>query len=160
MLPHPASTRVARLCLSAAPPHPGSCSSIWLNASFLCAPYLQARATHICLDCGFIYTLPKPFDEQVGFRRKGLGAMDDGTVSPTCWLLYGSLNDERAFRLPHALPGACHGGSLHSHSVVPHFSSSSLHPAFFPPLPPPPPRPALGLRVPPVLCAQEALRRL
>ncbi|KAG2273741.1 hypothetical protein Bca52824_056296 [Brassica carinata] len=23
-----------------------------------------ARATHICLDCGFIYTLPKPFDEQ------------------------------------------------------------------------------------------------
>lgn len=25
----------------------------------------QARATHICLDCGFIYTLQKPFDEQV-----------------------------------------------------------------------------------------------
>lgn len=25
----------------------------------------QARATHICLDCGFIYTLSKPFDEQV-----------------------------------------------------------------------------------------------
>ncbi|CAN6569741.1 unnamed protein product [Malus baccata var. baccata] len=24
----------------------------------------QARATHICLDCGFIYTLQKPFDEQ------------------------------------------------------------------------------------------------
>ncbi|XP_048598200.1 uncharacterized protein LOC106369837 [Brassica napus] len=24
----------------------------------------KARATHICLDCGFIYTLPKPFDEQ------------------------------------------------------------------------------------------------
>ncbi|KAJ6795754.1 uncharacterized protein M6B38_160755 [Iris pallida] len=23
-----------------------------------------ARATHICLDCGFIYTLQKPFDEQ------------------------------------------------------------------------------------------------
>lgn len=25
---------------------------------------LQARATHICLDCGYIYTLQKPFDEQ------------------------------------------------------------------------------------------------
>eukprot|EP00270_Netrium_digitus_P009899 TRINITY_DN303_c0_g1_i3.p1 TRINITY_DN303_c0_g1~~TRINITY_DN303_c0_g1_i3.p1 ORF type:complete len:277 (+),score=53.49 TRINITY_DN303_c0_g1_i3:47-832(+) len=24
----------------------------------------KARATHVCLDCGFIYTLPKPFDEQ------------------------------------------------------------------------------------------------
>ncbi|CAL9747767.1 unnamed protein product [Musa acuminata subsp. burmannicoides] len=24
----------------------------------------KARATHICLDCGFIYFLPKPFDEQ------------------------------------------------------------------------------------------------
>ncbi|CAA3015194.1 electron transporter [Olea europaea subsp. europaea] len=24
----------------------------------------KARATHICIDCGFIYTLPKPFDEQ------------------------------------------------------------------------------------------------
>ncbi|KAJ0232653.1 Rubredoxin family protein [Hirschfeldia incana] len=24
----------------------------------------KTRATHICLDCGFIYTLPKPFDEQ------------------------------------------------------------------------------------------------
>lgn len=24
----------------------------------------KARATHICLDCGFIYTLPTPFDEQ------------------------------------------------------------------------------------------------
>ncbi|KAL9327837.1 hypothetical protein ACSQ67_002840 [Phaseolus vulgaris] len=24
----------------------------------------QARATHICLDCGYIYTLQKPFDEQ------------------------------------------------------------------------------------------------
>ncbi|XP_072995936.1 uncharacterized protein [Typha latifolia] len=24
----------------------------------------KARATHICLDCGFIYTLQKPFDEQ------------------------------------------------------------------------------------------------
>ena len=24
----------------------------------------QARATHICIDCGFIYTLQKPFDEQ------------------------------------------------------------------------------------------------
>ncbi|KAL9240223.1 hypothetical protein vseg_014468 [Gypsophila vaccaria] len=24
----------------------------------------KARATHICLDCGFIYTLPKPFDDQ------------------------------------------------------------------------------------------------
>ena len=29
---------------------------------------LQARATHICLDCGFIYTLPKPFDEQVSLN--------------------------------------------------------------------------------------------
>ncbi|KAG5061596.1 Protein MET1, chloroplastic [Glycine max] len=25
---------------------------------------MQARATHICLDCGYIYTLQKPFDEQ------------------------------------------------------------------------------------------------
>lgn len=24
----------------------------------------KARATHICLDCGYIYTLTKPFDEQ------------------------------------------------------------------------------------------------
>ncbi|KAK4433203.1 hypothetical protein Salat_1082500 [Sesamum alatum] len=24
----------------------------------------KARATHICLDCGYIYTLPKPFDDQ------------------------------------------------------------------------------------------------
>jgi hypothetical protein len=27
--------------------------------------FLQARATHICLDCGFIYFLQKPFDDQV-----------------------------------------------------------------------------------------------
>ncbi|KAK9144183.1 hypothetical protein Sjap_004086 [Stephania japonica] len=26
--------------------------------------YFVARATHICLDCGFIYTLQKPFEEQ------------------------------------------------------------------------------------------------
>jgi hypothetical protein len=26
---------------------------------------MQARATHICLDCGYIYFLPKSFDEQV-----------------------------------------------------------------------------------------------
>ncbi|KAB1199845.1 hypothetical protein CJ030_MR7G012532 [Morella rubra] len=26
--------------------------------------FVQARATHICLDCGFIYFLQKPFDEQ------------------------------------------------------------------------------------------------
>lgn len=26
---------------------------------------MQARATHICLDCGYIYFLQKPFDEQV-----------------------------------------------------------------------------------------------
>jgi hypothetical protein len=25
----------------------------------------QARATHVCLDCGYIYTLSKPFEEQV-----------------------------------------------------------------------------------------------
>lgn len=25
---------------------------------------LQAKATHICLDCGYIYTLSKPFDQQ------------------------------------------------------------------------------------------------
>lgn len=25
----------------------------------------KARATHICLDCGYIYTLSKPFEEQV-----------------------------------------------------------------------------------------------
>ncbi|KAK3403674.1 hypothetical protein EUGRSUZ_K00099 [Eucalyptus grandis] len=25
----------------------------------------KARATHICLDCGYVYTLQKPFDEQV-----------------------------------------------------------------------------------------------
>lgn len=27
----------------------------------------QARATHICLDCGYIYTLQKPFEEQASF---------------------------------------------------------------------------------------------
>eukprot|EP00252_Welwitschia_mirabilis_P016804 TRINITY_DN3726_c0_g1_i3.p1 TRINITY_DN3726_c0_g1~~TRINITY_DN3726_c0_g1_i3.p1 ORF type:complete len:226 (+),score=32.21 TRINITY_DN3726_c0_g1_i3:201-878(+) len=27
----------------------------------------KARATHICLDCGYIYTLSKPFDEQAIF---------------------------------------------------------------------------------------------
>jgi len=26
---------------------------------------MQARATHICLDCGYIYFLPKSFDDQV-----------------------------------------------------------------------------------------------
>lgn len=25
---------------------------------------MQARATHICLDCGYIYTLTKAFEEQ------------------------------------------------------------------------------------------------
>lgn len=29
--------------------------------------FVQARATHICLDCGYIYTLPKSFDEQASF---------------------------------------------------------------------------------------------
>ncbi|XP_010549812.1 PREDICTED: uncharacterized protein LOC104820874 [Tarenaya hassleriana] len=33
----------------------------------------KARATHICIDCGFIYTLQKPFDEQ-----------PDGYVCPQC----------------------------------------------------------------------------
>ncbi|KAJ7949816.1 rubredoxin family protein [Quillaja saponaria] len=33
----------------------------------------KARATHICLDCGFIYFLPKPFEEQ-----------PDGYVCPQC----------------------------------------------------------------------------
>ncbi|KAI4363621.1 hypothetical protein MLD38_019814 [Melastoma candidum] len=33
----------------------------------------KARATHICLDCGYIYTLPKPFDEQ-----------PDGYTCPQC----------------------------------------------------------------------------
>jgi len=27
--------------------------------------FFQERATHICLDCGYIYFLPKPFEEQV-----------------------------------------------------------------------------------------------
>ncbi|PWZ44341.1 hypothetical protein Zm00014a_011123 [Zea mays] len=26
--------------------------------------FFQERATHVCLDCGYIYFLPKPFDEQ------------------------------------------------------------------------------------------------
>ncbi|KAH7538383.1 hypothetical protein FEM48_Zijuj03G0193700 [Ziziphus jujuba var. spinosa] len=34
---------------------------------------VDARATHICLDCGYIYTLQKPFDEQ-----------PDGYVCPQC----------------------------------------------------------------------------
>ncbi|PON60401.1 Rubredoxin-like domain containing protein [Parasponia andersonii] len=34
---------------------------------------VDARATHICLDCGFIYTLQKPFEEQ-----------PDGYVCPQC----------------------------------------------------------------------------
>ncbi|XP_062119847.1 uncharacterized protein LOC133834293 [Humulus lupulus] len=33
----------------------------------------KARATHICIDCGFIYTLQKPFEEQ-----------PDGYVCPQC----------------------------------------------------------------------------
>nr|GLL28295.1 uncharacterized protein LOC109194084 [Ipomoea trifida] len=33
----------------------------------------KARATHICLDCGYIYTLQKPFEEQ-----------PDGYVCPQC----------------------------------------------------------------------------
>ncbi|KAI4378111.1 hypothetical protein MLD38_015639 [Melastoma candidum] len=33
----------------------------------------KARATHICLDCGYIYTLQKPFDEQT-----------DGYTCPQC----------------------------------------------------------------------------
>lgn len=33
----------------------------------------KARATHICIDCGFIYTLQKPFDEQ-----------PDGYACPQC----------------------------------------------------------------------------
>ncbi|KAK1415084.1 hypothetical protein QVD17_30855 [Tagetes erecta] len=33
----------------------------------------KARATHICLDCGFIYTLSKPFEEQ-----------PDGYLCPQC----------------------------------------------------------------------------
>ncbi|CAN1269436.1 hypothetical protein LINPERPRIM_LOCUS13582 [Linum perenne] len=33
----------------------------------------KARATHICLDCGYIYTLQKPFDEQA-----------EGYVCPQC----------------------------------------------------------------------------
>lgn len=31
---------------------------------------LQARATHICLDCGYIYTAQKPFDEQASFSEE------------------------------------------------------------------------------------------
>lgn len=35
------------------------------SCDFVSAAFFQARATHICLDCGYIYTLQKPFDEQV-----------------------------------------------------------------------------------------------
>lgn len=34
------------------------------NVEGLLIPEWQARATHICLDCGYIYTLQKPFDDQ------------------------------------------------------------------------------------------------
>lgn len=37
-----------------------------LNSNINCligSPF-QAKASHICLDCGFIYTLSKPFEEQ------------------------------------------------------------------------------------------------
>lgn len=35
----------------------------------------KARATHICLDCGFIYYLPAPFEEQpVGYECPQCGA--------------------------------------------------------------------------------------
>ncbi|MBA0761128.1 hypothetical protein Gotri_023814 [Gossypium trilobum] len=37
---------------------------------FVVSRILQARATHICLDCGYIYTAQKPFDEQASFSEK------------------------------------------------------------------------------------------
>ena len=39
--------------------------TISLNISLF---LLQARVTYICLDCGFIYILPKPFDEKVSLN--------------------------------------------------------------------------------------------
>jgi hypothetical protein len=37
----------------------------WIQAHLMYSCRLQERATHICLDCGYIYTLQKSFDDQV-----------------------------------------------------------------------------------------------
>lgn len=43
------------------------CSFQLLSLNLQSCELSQARATHICLDCGYIYFLPKPFEEQVRF---------------------------------------------------------------------------------------------
>ncbi|KAF3330319.1 hypothetical protein FCM35_KLT03673 [Carex littledalei] len=53
-----AEVDVKRLPKRPAPPRFGPC------LIFILKFCLQAKATHICLDCGYIYTLSKPFDEQ------------------------------------------------------------------------------------------------
>ncbi|KAL0874259.1 hypothetical protein Bca101_023964 [Brassica carinata] len=55
-----ADVDVKKLNKRPAPPRFGRKLTETQKASIL----LSTRATHICLDCGFIYTLPKPFDEQ------------------------------------------------------------------------------------------------
>ncbi|KAK9063112.1 hypothetical protein SSX86_016982 [Deinandra increscens subsp. villosa] len=44
----------------------------------------KARATHICLDCGFIYTLSKPFEDQARFRFDTCFCFPDGYLCPQC----------------------------------------------------------------------------
>lgn len=44
------------------------CSTFIVHQSRACnvghAPTLRERASHICVDCGYVYTLPTPFGEQ------------------------------------------------------------------------------------------------
>ncbi|XP_047325619.1 uncharacterized protein LOC124929331 [Impatiens glandulifera] len=61
----------------------------------------KARATHICLDCGYIYTLQKPFDEQA-----------DGYVCPQC------LAPKKRFAEYDVKTGRAIGGSLPPISVI------------------------------------------
>ncbi|KAF3536227.1 hypothetical protein F2Q69_00018928 [Brassica cretica] len=58
-----AEVDVKKLNKRPAPPRFGRKLTETQKASIVLCLF-SARATHICLDCGFIYTLPKPFDEQ------------------------------------------------------------------------------------------------
>ncbi|CAN1131066.1 hypothetical protein LINPERHAP2_LOCUS6183 [Linum perenne] len=70
-----ADVDVKRLPKRPAPPRFGRKLTDTQKASYeqsICSDRI-ARATHICLDCGYIYTLQKPFDEQA-----------EGYVCPQC----------------------------------------------------------------------------
>ncbi|KAF6135816.1 hypothetical protein GIB67_028135 [Kingdonia uniflora] len=70
----------------------------------------KAKATHICLDCGFIYTLSKPFNDQASFFP--LTLIPDTYACPQC------LAPKKRFAEYDVITGKAIGGGLPPIGVI------------------------------------------